>query len=882
MSENEYKTNAELNNTSSSHKSHKKQRPQPGFMSMSWLRMHIKEIIWAVIITFLISLFFIGYGTSRQNAQREEKQRQADNLEAQEAAAQNALPEKLQGKGDQTALTVTYGPHSTNIDAKTLFLTLKNSNEYSKYQQMSPDFKKFYIEYLREGAIGQLVNINLLNLYAKANNIVPPVTKEQVIANEKSQVSPAEFARTLRRRGQTEEEYAQARIQEITAATVSQSSAVVVPVASATEDFLQAYYNSHKFSFKKDDKISFDHLLVDPSTLVDSIEVSDAQIKSYYEANKATLLTSKRIEASHIFVKTTDPNYLSTIVISEADLKKAYEENKDRYTTREEVKASHILIKPRGEGDEEKQFEEAKNVIQAIYEKAKNGEDFAKLASENSEDEGSAKNGGDLGFFGRGAMVKPFEDAAFAAEIGAVTEPVRSQFGYHIIKVEAKNAEKVKTFEEVKEQLTNETKAKMADNRAVLSLEEFRNKVINGSEMFSKGVSLSFGKSRANKGLLPAFFKGEITDDYASDTQVLLKDELCDGYDMIATEIEEQLFAMNKGDVSDVIKTQNGYHLFKIENILDPIQLSLTDTLKAKIKDIVADQLANEEAEKLAKKLVSENASADIEAIAKAYGKEDEGKKHSFKDLPFSTNPGEAYAELGEGIGLFSANGRIYVSEFHQNVLTAAQGNKLNAYLEPFKSKLGWHIVKVTAYVADQYDTFAEVRDSIRRMVTLEPSDAEINKAYEETKSQYDIPATRTTRQILCSDKDTADKVYQELNEGAIFAKMARDYSIDSSAINGGLTPAAVKGQYSPALDEAIWNLKEGEYTQPIETPYGWYIAKLESETQEIKGTLEKATAKIKRNLRSTYENEAWASFMKGIAKQAKVVRNQEIIDLVE
>ena len=411
MSENEYKTNAELNNTSSSHKSHKKQRPQPGFMSMSWLRMHIKEIIWAVIITFLISLFFIGYGTRVQNQKREEQQRQADNLEAQEAAAQNALPEKLQGKGDQTALTVTYGPHSVNIDAKTLFRTLKNTNEYAKYQQMSPEFKKFYIEYLREGAIGQLVNINLLNLYAKANNIVPQVTKEQIIAREKQQTTPAEFVRMLRRRGETEDEYAQERMQEITAATVSQSSVLVIPVASATEDFLQAYYNSHKYSFKKDDKISFDHVLVDPSTLTSSIEVTDDQIKSYYEANKATLLTSKRIEASHIFVKTTDPNYLSTIVVSEADLKKAYEENKDSYTTKEEVKASHILIKPRGEGDEEKQFEEAKNVIQAIYEKAKNGEDFAKLASENSEDEGSAKNGGDLGFFGRGMMVKPFEDA---------------------------------------------------------------------------------------------------------------------------------------------------------------------------------------------------------------------------------------------------------------------------------------------------------------------------------------------------------------------------------------------------------------------------------------------------------------------------------------
>ncbi|MFA5389343.1 MAG: peptidylprolyl isomerase [Candidatus Omnitrophota bacterium] len=133
--------------------------------------------------------------------------------------------------------------------------------------------------------------------------------------------------------------------------------------------------------------------------------------------------------------------------VTEEEKKQEYETNKDKLNVPEEARASHILIKTADKAtDEEKQ--KAKEKIEALRAKAISGEDFDKLAKENSED-GSAANGGDLGYFKRGDMVKPFEDAAFGLEKGQISPVVETQFGYHIIKTIDKKAAHTLTYEEV-------------------------------------------------------------------------------------------------------------------------------------------------------------------------------------------------------------------------------------------------------------------------------------------------------------------------------------------------------------------------------------------------------------------------------------------------
>jgi peptidyl-prolyl cis-trans isomerase C len=127
--------------------------------------------------------------------------------------------------------------------------------------------------------------------------------------------------------------------------------------------------------------------------------------------------------------------------VTEKDVKDYYEAHKQDLTTNAQVRASHILLKTEEEAN-------------AVKDQLNKGGDFAKIAKEKSLDTGSAKNGGDLGFFSRGQMVPEFERAAFGLKVGEVSNPVKTQFGYHVIKVTEKKEGSLVDFDKVKDALT--------------------------------------------------------------------------------------------------------------------------------------------------------------------------------------------------------------------------------------------------------------------------------------------------------------------------------------------------------------------------------------------------------------------------------------------
>jgi peptidyl-prolyl cis-trans isomerase D len=159
--------------------------------------------------------------------------------------------------------------------------------------------------------------------------------------------------------------------------------------------------------------------------------------------------------------------------VSEADARADYDQNKARYGTDEQRRASHILIVPES-GDKAAAKKKAEQVLAQV--KAKPS-DFEKLARENSKDPGSAAQGGDLGFFGKGMMVKPFEEAVFKMKPGEISDLVESDFGFHIIKLTEVKPAEVKPFEQVKGEIERDLKTQQAGKEFAKAADQFTNLV---------------------------------------------------------------------------------------------------------------------------------------------------------------------------------------------------------------------------------------------------------------------------------------------------------------------------------------------------------------------------------------------------------------------
>jgi peptidyl-prolyl cis-trans isomerase C len=151
-----------------------------------------------------------------------------------------------------------------------------------------------------------------------------------------------------------------------------------------------------------------------------------------------------------------DTDVRQKITVTEEESKKFYDNNPNLFQQPEQVKASHILIKV-APNAEESQKKQARKKIEAIQKKVRKGEDFGSLAKANSEDS-TAQREGDLGYFIRGQMVKPFEDAAFALKVGEVSGIVETQFGYHLIKLTDKKPAKTIPYEEIRVRLEQHLK----------------------------------------------------------------------------------------------------------------------------------------------------------------------------------------------------------------------------------------------------------------------------------------------------------------------------------------------------------------------------------------------------------------------------------------
>lgn len=215
--------------------------------------------------------------------------------------------------------------------------------------------------------------------------------------------------------------------------------------------------------------------IITPFEFLEQIKVTPEEIRKYYDDNQKEFTIPEQVKVEYLVL--SEQTLAAKAEVSDEDVRKTFEANQSKYMQGEERKARHILLAVES-GASPEDRKAVKDKAEALLKQVKaSPSKFAELAKANSQDPGSRENGGDLGYFGRGNMVKPFEDAAFSLKKGEISGLVESDFGYHIIQVEDIRGGQGKTLEQARAEITDELRKQAARRRFAELAETFSNTV---------------------------------------------------------------------------------------------------------------------------------------------------------------------------------------------------------------------------------------------------------------------------------------------------------------------------------------------------------------------------------------------------------------------
>ena len=272
----------------------------------------------------------------------------------------------------------------------------------------------------------------------------------------------------LMAQGMSPESFEQRLRQDISSRQVLQGveGSVLAPAAAASAG-LDAFLQRREVQVER----------FDPVKYMGQVKPSDADLEKFHKDPAHAAQFQAPEQASIEYVVLDIEALKKDVTLSEDDLRKYYTENESRYTAPEERRASHILVKAEASASADVRAKAKAKAEGLLAEARKNPAGFADLARKNSDDPGSAQNGGDLDFFGRGAMVKPFEDAAFALKPGSISDVVTSDFGYHVIQVTGARGGEKKPFEAVRAEIEDTVRKQLAQKRYAEIAADFGNMV---------------------------------------------------------------------------------------------------------------------------------------------------------------------------------------------------------------------------------------------------------------------------------------------------------------------------------------------------------------------------------------------------------------------
>ena len=215
---------------------------------------------------------------------------------------------------------------------------------------------------------------------------------------------------------------------------------------------------------------------LDADAFLKEVKIDDAAVKAFYDANPASFQVPEEVKLEYV---TLSPDTLGAqIALEPAEVRKQYDDNARLYGKAEERQAAHILIAVKPDASEDEKTNAKKKAADIAAQARKNPAQFGELAKKLSQDPGSSAQGGDLGSFARdGSMVKPFEDAVFSMKAGEISDPVQTDFGWHVIKLGAVRPAKQQSFDEVKMQIEQDLKRQKAARKFAEAADQLQNLV---------------------------------------------------------------------------------------------------------------------------------------------------------------------------------------------------------------------------------------------------------------------------------------------------------------------------------------------------------------------------------------------------------------------
>ncbi|MEN9713152.1 MAG: hypothetical protein RLY90_1413 [Pseudomonadota bacterium] len=240
--------------------------------------------------------------------------------------------------------------------------------------------------------------------------------------------------------------------------------------AALADVALNAYYQQRQVQLVRFNAADF----------VGKVNPTQAELEAYYKAHADQFMSAEKADVEYVVLDLASVE--KTVSVPEADLKTYYEQNQARLASLEERRASHILINAPASASAQDRAKAKAKAEELLAQLQKSPDKFAELARKNSQDPGSAEKGGDLDFFARGAMVKPFEDTVYALKKGETSGVVETEFGYHIIRLTDIRTPKQKSFEEAREGLQVEVRHQLAQRKFAEAAEQFTNLVYEQSD----------------------------------------------------------------------------------------------------------------------------------------------------------------------------------------------------------------------------------------------------------------------------------------------------------------------------------------------------------------------------------------------------------------